>query len=51
MHVDVHGCNVIAETVSSAGSVWYVGSFKLCREILLLLNVTDMDCLMWKAVE
>ena len=29
---------------SSAGSVWYVGSFKLhvCCEILLLLNVADM---------
>ena len=34
--------------VSSAGSVWYVGSFKLCCEILLLLNVaeSDMDCLL-----
>ena len=33
--------------MSSAGSVWYVGSFKLCCEILLLLNVAeyDMDCL------
>ena len=34
--------------MSSAGSVWYVGSFKLCCEMLLLLNVTesDMDCLL-----
>ena len=38
MHVDVRGCNVVAETVSSAGSVWYVGSLKLCCEILLLLK-------------
>ena len=28
--------------VSCSGSVWYVGSFKLCCEILLLLNVADM---------
>ena len=35
-----------AETVSSAGSVWYVGNFKLCCEILLLLNIADMDCLL-----
>ena len=30
--------------MSSAGSVWYVGSFELC---LLLLNVaeSDIDCL------
>ena len=63
----VGGCNVVTiehgryslsctqKTVSSAGSVWYVGSFKLCCEILSLLNVaeSDMDCLlaMWKAVE
>ena len=48
MHVDVRGCNVVAETVSSAGSVRYVGSFKLCCEILLPLNVaeSDMDCLL-----
>ena len=32
--------------MSSAGSVRYVGSFKLCSEILLLLNVADMDCLL-----
>ena len=40
--------NLYVETVSSAGSVWYVGSFKLCCEILLLLNVaeSDMDCLL-----
>ena len=25
--------------------------FKLCCKILLLMNVADMDCLMWKAVE
>ena len=30
----------------SAGSVWYVGSFKLCYEILLLLNMADMECLL-----
>ena len=56
----VGGCNVVAielgryslsvlyaETVSSAGSAWYVGSFKLCCKILLLLNVaeSDKDCL------
>ena len=37
-----------AETVSNAEYVWYVGSFKLCCEILLLLNVaeSDMDCLL-----
>ena len=31
------------------GSVWYVGSFKLCCEILLLLNVaeSDMDCVFY----
>ena len=28
-----------AETVSSAGSAWYVRSFKLCCEILLLLGM------------
>ena len=46
------GCNVVATEhgryslscmqklhVSSAGSVWYVGSFKLCCKILLLLIV------------
>ena len=27
--------------MSSAGSAWYVGSFKLCCEILLLLNIAD----------
>ena len=37
-----------------AGSVWYVwcmvyGLFKLCCEILLLLNIVDMD--QWKTVE
>ena len=33
--------------MASAGSAWYVGSFKLCCEILLLLNVAEsgMDCL------
>ena len=33
--------------MSSAGSAWYVGSFKLCCEILLLLDVaeSDMECL------
>ena len=31
-----------AESVSSAGSVGYVGSLILCCEILLLLNVADM---------
>ena len=33
--------------MSSNGYVWYVGSFKLCCEILLLLDVagSDMDCL------
>ena len=33
--------------MSSAGSVWNVGSFKTCCTILLLLNVaeSDMDCL------
>ena len=37
-----------AETVSSAVSAWYVGSFKLCCKILLLLDVaeSDMDCLL-----
>ena len=52
----VGGCNVVAtghgryssvlyaETVSSTGSVSYVGSFKLCCEILLLLNIADMLC-------
>ena len=51
------GCNVVAtghgryssvlyaETVSSTGSVC-VGSFKLCYEILVLLNIADMDCLL-----
>ena len=51
------GCNVVAtghgryssvmyaKTVSSTGSV-YVGSFKLCCEILLPLNIADMDCLL-----
>ena len=28
--------------MSLAGSVWCVGSFKLCCEILLLLNVADI---------
>ena len=37
--------SVYAETVSSTGSV-YVGSFKLCWEILLLLNIADMNCLL-----
>ena len=48
----VGGCSVVAiehdryslssmQTVSSAGYVWYVRSFKLCCEILLLLNVAD----------
>ena len=27
------------------------GFSKLCCEILLLLNIADMDCLMWKPVE
>ena len=36
--------------MSSAGSVGDDVSFKLCCEILLLLNVADMDCLMWKAI-
>ena len=27
--------------MSSAESAWYVGSFKLCCEILLLLNVAE----------
>ena len=27
--------------MNSASSAWYVGSFKLCCEILLLLNVTE----------
>ena len=31
------------ETVSSAGYVWYVGSFKLCCEIILLLDVAESD--------
>ena len=32
---------------SSTGSVWYVGSFKLCFvKFLLRLNVADMDCLL-----
>ena len=26
--------------------LWDVGSFKLCCEILLLLNIADMDCLL-----
>jgi len=43
---------------SSAGSVWYVWyinglydmlEFKLCCEILLLLNMVDMN--QWKTVE
>ena len=38
---------LVAETVSSTGSVWYVGSFKLCCEILLLLNIADIDCLLY----
>ena len=51
----VVGCNVVAiehgrcslsETVSSAGSAWYVVSFKCC-EILLLLNIADMDSLLY----
>ena len=37
--------------MSSPGSVWYVGSLSLFCKILLLMNVADMDCLMWKAVE
>ena len=43
------------ESMSSAcWSVWYVwcmvyGLFKLCCEILLLLNIVDMD--RWKTVE
>ena len=37
--------------MSSTGSVWHVGSFKLSCEILLLLNIADMDSLMWKALE
>ena len=34
--------------MNSAGYVWYVGSFKLCCEILLLLIVAEsgMDCLL-----
>ena len=36
------------ECMSSAGSVWLLG-FKLCHEILLLLNMADMD--RWKSVE
>ena len=54
----VGGCNVVAtehgryslscmHNVSSTGSVWYVGSFKLCCEILFLLNIADMDCLLY----
>ena len=38
------------ESMSSVGSVWYVWcslysmlEFKLCCEILLLLNIVDMD--------
>ena len=51
VHVDVRGeCVSVlyAETVNSAGCAWYVGSFKLCCEILLLLNVAEssMDCLL-----
>ena len=44
------------ESMSSAGSIWYVVyglydvlEFKLCCEILLLLNTVDMD--QWKTVE
>ena len=48
-------CRYNAETVSSAGSVWYVGSFNLCCEILLLLNVAESVwtelSFMWNAVE
>ena len=29
--------------MSSPGSVWYVGSFKLWCEILLLLNVAESE--------
>ena len=47
-----YSLSCLQKTVSSAGSVWYVGSFKtVCCEILLLLNMADMDCLMWKDVE
>ena len=58
---NVIGCNVVAtghvivivrygsvlhaETLSNTESVSYAGSFKLCCEILLLLNIADMDCL------
>ena len=43
----VCGVCVGVRDVWCAVSVWYVGVFKLCCEILLLLNVaeSDMDCL------
>ena len=37
---------VDAETVSSAGSAWYVGSFRLCYE-----SGICGSSFMWKAVE
>ena len=59
VHVDVHEERVMLWVaamellVSMAGIVClickncgYVGSFKLCREFLLLLNITDMDSLL-----
>ena len=49
MLLSMAGIVLYAETVSSAGSVrWYVGRFKLCCEISLLLNVaeSDTDCLL-----
>ena len=33
--------------MSSAGSVWYVGGLKIWCKILLLLNMADMDCLLY----
>ena len=37
------------ECISSAESAWYTLEFKLCCEILLLLNMVDMHY--WKTVE
>ena len=39
---------LVCRTVSSAGSAGYVGGFKLCCEILLLLDVAEsgMGCLL-----
>ena len=48
------GCNVVATGHGRYSSVLYAETvsmymLKLCCEILLLLNIADMDCLLYRS--